>query len=115
VWGYNLEELEQAETAAQQLRAAVTALGGEGPTFTIPSTPAAFSEAMDNDLDTPAALQQLEQLAEEIIAAAQAGQNVAAAQATLRQLSQIFGLRLNAQDVEQRVIEGWGEHLERFT
>jgi L-cysteine:1D-myo-inositol 2-amino-2-deoxy-alpha-D-glucopyranoside ligase len=114
VWGYNLEELEQAETAAQQLRAAVTALGGEGLTFTVPSAPIAFSEAMDNDLDTPAALEQLEQLAEEIIAAAQAGQNVAAAQATLRRLSQIFGLRLNAQDVEARVIEGWGEHLKRF-
>jgi L-cysteine:1D-myo-inositol 2-amino-2-deoxy-alpha-D-glucopyranoside ligase len=115
VWGYNLEELEQAETAAQQLRAAVTALGGEGPDFTVASAPAAFIEAMDNDLDTPAALQQLEQLAEEIIAAAQAEQNVAAAQATLRRLSQIFGLRLNAQDVEARVIEGWGEHLKRFT
>jgi hypothetical protein len=56
----------------------------------------------------------LDQLAAQLIAAAQAGQNVAAAQAMFRTLGRIFGLRLNDPDAEERVIAGWNEHLKRF-
>lgn len=115
VWSYNLAELEQAETVVQQWHAAVTALGGDGPVFTSSSAPPLFVQAMDDDLDTPTALRQLDHLAVELIAAAEAGQNVAEAQITFRALAQIFGLRLNASEAETRVIEGWTEHLKRFS
>lgn len=114
IWSYDLAELEQAETTVQQWRSAVTALGGNGPIFTMSSAPPLFVKAMDDDLDTPTALRQLEQLAAELIAAAESGQNVIKAQTTFRTLSQIFGLRLNAPEVETRVNEGWNEHLKRF-
>lgn len=114
VWSYNLTELEQAETSVQQWQAAVTALGGDGPTFTTSSALPLFVQAMDDDLDTPTALRQLDHLATELVAAAEARQNVAEAQITFRALAQIFGLRLNAPEAETRVIAGWNEHLQRF-
>ncbi|HXV42531.1 MAG TPA: cysteine--tRNA ligase [Anaerolineae bacterium] len=114
-WGYSLEELEQAETAVQQWRAAVTAIGGDGPALDLSSIQPSFTEAMDNDLDTPAALGQLDQLATNLITAAQAGQNVSTAQVMFRTLGRIFGLHLNDPDAEERVIAGWNEHLKRFT
>lgn len=65
-------------------------------------------------LDTPTAIGQLEQLASQIGEVARTGQNVQAAQTTLRTLGQIFGLRLNAPHAEERVITHWNEHLKRF-
>jgi L-cysteine:1D-myo-inositol 2-amino-2-deoxy-alpha-D-glucopyranoside ligase len=114
-WSYNLEELERAEHLAQKLKAALTAIGGAGPALDAASTQTAFTQAMEQDLDTPAALAELGQLAEKVVAAAQAGQNVQNVQATLRALGQIFGLRLVAQKPEERVSAGWNEHLKRFT
>jgi L-cysteine:1D-myo-inositol 2-amino-2-deoxy-alpha-D-glucopyranoside ligase len=113
-WSYSLAELEQAETVVQQWRAAVSAVGGDGPALDVSSVQSSFTEAMDNDLDTPAALEQLDQVATKLITAAQAGQNVAAPQVMFRTLGRIFGLRLNDPDVEERVITGWNEHLKRF-
>ena len=69
---------------------------------------------MDDDLNTSAALTRLEGLADHIQAAARAGQQLGPAQAVLRRLGQVFGLRLDAAEVEARVIEGWSTHLRRF-
>jgi hypothetical protein len=57
----------------------------------------------------------LEQLVDSILAGAEASQDVSEAQEMLRDLSSVFGLRLDAQEPEVRVLEGWGRHLERFT
>jgi len=114
-WSYNLEGLERAERLAQKLKAALTAAGGAGPVRDSASTQTAFTQAMEQDLDTPTALAELGQLAEKVVTAAQAGQNVQSIQATLRALGQIFGLRLVAQKPEERVSAGWNEHLKRFT
>jgi L-cysteine:1D-myo-inositol 2-amino-2-deoxy-alpha-D-glucopyranoside ligase len=114
-WSHDPAELEGAERLAQHLREAVTSAGGTGPALDVSAVQVSFSEAMDDDLDTPAAIEQLEQLAGEIMEAAQAGQNVQTAQATLRTLSQVFGLRLDAPAAEEQVIAGWSEHLKRFT
>jgi cysteinyl-tRNA synthetase len=75
----------------------------------------AFIQAMENDLDTPAALVVLDQMVDSILAGAEAGQDVSEAQEILRDLSYVFGLRLDAEEPEVRVLEGWGRHLERFT
>jgi hypothetical protein len=69
---------------------------------------------MDEDLDTHRALAVLIQFGDEILEAARAGRDVRAAQGTLRQLGQVFGLRLDALGPEERVRAGWNLHLERF-
>jgi len=61
------------------------------------------------------ALSRLEGLADAILAAAQSGHDVGAAQAVLRRLAEVLGLVLDRAEVEARVIEGWRAHLGRFT
>lgn len=114
-WSYDLAELAEAEKLVHHLCEAVTTVSGSGSALDVSAVQASFSEAMDDDLDTPAAVGQLEQLAGEIIEAGQVGQNIQMAQATLRALSQVFGLRLNSPAAEERVSAGWNEHLKRFT
>jgi hypothetical protein len=70
---------------------------------------------MDDDLNSPAALDVLEQLAGEILAGGESGREVAPAQALLQQLGAVLGLRLDQEEPETRVIEGWGRHLTAFS
>ena len=113
-WSYSPDELARAGHLARQLKEAALSVGGSGPALNPTAARDSFVEAMDNDLDTPAALVVLEQLAGEIMAAAGSGQNVQAAQEALRRLSQVFGLHLAALQPEPRVVSGWAEHLKRF-
>ncbi len=114
-WEYNLEGLGQAEQWAEKLQAAVTAVGGASPAPNVSSIQTSFVEAMDDDLNTPTALVKLVLLAEVVMTAARARQNILGAQLTLRALGQIFGLRLDAKTPESRVLTGWSQHLQRFT
>ena len=101
-----------------KLRTAVAAVGGPAGDRTRFLDPeparAAFARAMDDDLDTPAAIAALSRLADGTLAAARAGEQVAAAQEGLRQMGRVFGLRLDAAGPEERVVQGWNRHLERF-
>ena len=65
--------------------------------------------------DSPRAMAVLEQLAGEILRAAQAGRDVQAAQAELRRLGAVFGLRFDLAQPEPRVTAGWDQHLQRFS
>jgi cysteinyl-tRNA synthetase len=71
----------------------------------------AFVHAMMHDLDTPAALTTLSSLAVETSEAAQAGHDVRTAQAALRRMSRIIGVRLDAEGAEPAVISGWNRLL----
>jgi L-cysteine:1D-myo-inositol 2-amino-2-deoxy-alpha-D-glucopyranoside ligase len=113
-WSHSDEELKAAEGLARKLRRAVTASGGEEAPLDPSEARAAFGEAMDDDLNTPAALATLERLADETLEATEAGQDAQAAQGALREMSGVFGLRLDAEGEEERVLVGWGRHLERF-
>jgi L-cysteine:1D-myo-inositol 2-amino-2-deoxy-alpha-D-glucopyranoside ligase len=114
-WSHDPAELARADHLARILRRAVTAAGGNGvEALDGAGAEADFAAAMDDDLDTPAALSRLEGLADDILGAALAGRAVGPAQARLRSLSRVLGLRLDAPGVEPRVIEGWNAHLERF-
>jgi L-cysteine:1D-myo-inositol 2-amino-2-deoxy-alpha-D-glucopyranoside ligase len=113
-WSHDVDELAAAERLAQKLRAAVTASGGSGSALEAAGARADFDAAMDRDLDTATALVRLERLADDVLAGARAGRQLAPAQAVLRQLASVFGLRLDAPDAEARVIEGWNRHLARF-
>jgi L-cysteine:1D-myo-inositol 2-amino-2-deoxy-alpha-D-glucopyranoside ligase len=113
-WSHSDEELERAEQLARKLCAAVTAVGGAGAPLASSGARMAFTEAMDDDLNTPAALATLERLADETLESAEADQDVAAAQEALRALGRVFGLRLDAKEPEARVVAGWDRHLKRF-
>jgi L-cysteine:1D-myo-inositol 2-amino-2-deoxy-alpha-D-glucopyranoside ligase len=115
VWAHNAGELAEAGRLAETLRAAAAAQGGAGAAALDPSPHAAeFNLAMDDDLDSPHALAALERLAAGILTAAQAGRDVHAAQAKLRRLGAVFGLRLDALAPDPRVLAGWDQHLQRF-
>jgi len=113
-WSHNDKELGAAEELACKLQRAVTAKGGEEGFLDSCAARAAFVKAMEDDLNTPAALGALERLADETLRAAETGQDVQAAQEALREMGSVFGLRLDAAGPEERVITGWGRHLGRF-
>lgn len=113
-WDFAENELARAVIVAEQLQAAAHATGGQQQALDVTPLQVEFDEAMNNDLNTPAALSVLTTLAEQIVAAAQSGWRVDMAQATLAKLGQVFGLRLGQATPEVRVSEGWQRHLVRF-
>ena len=62
-----------------------------------------------------AAVRRWLRLANEILRAAQGGNDVRAAQQMLREMASLFGLRLGATGPEPRVKPGWRTHLKRFS
>ncbi len=115
-WGHDEDALRDATNAVEGLATAATLQGGTRPsTLDNASFVDAFVEAMDNDLDTVTALTLLRHFASEIEQAATDGQSVESAQAELRKMATVFGLRLADDATETRVLEGWDKHLERFT
>jgi L-cysteine:1D-myo-inositol 2-amino-2-deoxy-alpha-D-glucopyranoside ligase len=113
-WSHDAGKLAEADRLARKLRAAVIGAGGSGAVLDAGGAETDFSAAMSDDLNTPAALARLEALADDIQAAAQAHHRVGSAQAVLRRLAQVFGLRLDAPGPEARVVRGWNHHLGRF-
>jgi cysteinyl-tRNA synthetase len=115
IWEYDPAALVQAEQRAASLRAAV--VWPVQPRLPRPVDPSsrqqAFMHALAHDLDTPTAPTILSNLAADIVEGARAGRDVQAAQAALRRMSRIFGLRLDAEGAESAVISGWNQHLER--
>ena len=113
-WSHDLDALAEAARMATKLRTAVEVAGGAGKALDASPAQAGFTMALNDDLDTPAALSRLESLADAILVAAPKGRDVSRAQALLRRLAQVFGLVLDAPGVEARVTAGWGVHLARF-
>jgi L-cysteine:1D-myo-inositol 2-amino-2-deoxy-alpha-D-glucopyranoside ligase len=121
-WSYDPDELEQAARLAYQLASAAQTQGdrqnhaarGRSKSPYDPSwARAAFAAAMDDDLDTPATLPTLEQLASDIVTAAGSGLDVRVAQELLASLAGVLGLRLGAGGQDDP-LAGWSRHLERF-
>jgi L-cysteine:1D-myo-inositol 2-amino-2-deoxy-alpha-D-glucopyranoside ligase len=112
-WSHDLGELAQGERLAQKLREAVTVTGGEGGSVDAPAADA-FTGAMADDLNTPAAASALERLADDVLDGAARGRDVSLAQDGLRAMARVFGLRLDAEEPEARVVAGWTKHLQRF-
>ncbi|MBM3956628.1 MAG: class I tRNA ligase family protein, partial [Gemmatimonadetes bacterium] len=92
---YDEEAITAQERAARRLRTAVCADSPAGPAKLDPAPfEADFIHAMDDDLNTPAALAGLFDLARDINRSRDAGLSVADAQATLRRLAGVLGLTL---------------------
>ncbi len=113
-WDFDEKQLPAMTALAQQVSDAAQATSGQGQTLAITPLQAVFGAAMDRDLDTPAALQVLTTVAEAILAAATRGGHIEPAQAHLRAMAQVFGLRLGNAAPEARVVAGWQRHLLRF-
>jgi cysteinyl-tRNA synthetase len=95
---YSVEAIEAARSAAGRLRTALEAISSDSAG---PVDPASFrdrfSAAMEDDLNTAGALASLFDLAREINRARDAGRGIAEAQASLRELSGVLGLRLQSE------------------
>jgi L-cysteine:1D-myo-inositol 2-amino-2-deoxy-alpha-D-glucopyranoside ligase len=113
-WSHDERELAEADRLARRLLAAATAAGGSGDPHDGSDAEASVTAALDDDLDTPSALARLGALADDVVAAARRGHDVAASQRRVRRLAQVFGVRLDAPGAEDRVIAGWNAHLARF-
>ena len=113
-WSHDDDELARARESANKLLAAVQAVGGPGAQFDPEGAWANFTSALGDDLDSPTAITTAERLAEQALAAADNGNDVSGAQAVLRRMGQVLGLRLDSPTPERRVMSGWDEHLRRF-
>ncbi len=96
---YSESALTAAKSAADRLRTAVAAReGGAGETLDAAGYRERFVGAMEDDLNTAQALAILFELAREINRARDGGRSVGEAQAALRELAAVLGLRLEARD-----------------
>jgi L-cysteine:1D-myo-inositol 2-amino-2-deoxy-alpha-D-glucopyranoside ligase len=111
-WAYDEMELEKAARSAERLSAAMTAINSGHKLINVNPAQSRFEAAMDNDLDTSLALASLLNLADEIIFRAESGYRVTEAQAALREMARVFGLRLD--EAEPRVTIGWQTIVKRF-
>ena len=114
VWGFEEKDLVKASMIAQKLRTAAQAKGGQGQGLDGTPFQAEFARALDNDLDTPKALQALVTLAEAILHPTTARQSICEAQNALQTMGKVLGLRLGEQTPEGRVMNGWQRHLAQF-
>lgn len=114
VWSYDEEKLALAAGSADTIRNAVMTNGGSGESVDAKPYMVDFVDAMDNDLDTTTACEILVSLAENIILSADGGREIENAQSTLRTMSGVFGLQLDAVGPEASVLDGWDEHLKKF-
>lgn len=113
-WEYTDADLKQATALAARLRQASHDGGGTSHrslssvhSATTEDFEQQFFAALDNDLDTPKAIDVLDRLASEV-------QSMHDSAETLRRLAAVLGLRLDAPGPEPRALEGWAKHLARF-
>jgi len=114
-WSHSEQELKETDQLAERLRNAVLVEGGHLAAVDGRRTLAGFVEAMDDDLDTPSAIAHLQHLANGVLDAARAGQDVTSAQQTLRAMSGVFGLRLDDDAPALRAANRWMRYLQDFT
>ncbi|MGH2538493.1 MAG: cysteine--tRNA ligase [Candidatus Promineifilaceae bacterium] len=119
-WNYEPADLEAAAGQAAALEAAVEVEpeedGGRAGSGEVAAEAyrERFLAALDDDLNTPLALDTLLELAAAITTAAAGGGDIAAAQATMRELAAVLGLRLDRAGPEPEVVAGWQAHRRRF-
>ena len=114
-WSYDEQELKLAAEWSDKCLSAVLADGGNGKPFEGHSYWAAFTTAMDSDMDTPTASKVMGSLADEILQASEREEEIDGAQQLLKAMANIFGLSLDRNSPEERVSDGWNEHLGKFS
>ncbi|HEY5572421.1 MAG TPA: DALR domain-containing protein, partial [Anaerolineales bacterium] len=97
-----------------KIREAVSMDAGQGPDLDPALAWASFMSAMNDDLDSPSAERILVNFADEVLEAGMQGRNIKPAQEALREMSGVFGVRLDTRDAQSGGSEGWDQHLKRF-
>ncbi len=113
-WEFTYAEFEASVDDCAQMKQAVQAPSGDGREMDVTNARERFENALNNDLDSPAAAAVLCELADTILEHADARRDVREAQTWFRRTAGILGLRLNADGPEARVRTGWEQHLARF-
>jgi L-cysteine:1D-myo-inositol 2-amino-2-deoxy-alpha-D-glucopyranoside ligase len=114
VWAHDPDDLGEAEDLARKLRTAAVMPGNSGEPIDVVGAQDGFTGALNDDLNTPAALARLEGLADDILAAGRTGRDPGPAQMLLRRQAAVFGLSLDEAEADKRVVEGWNAHLAQF-
>ena len=112
-WEYDAAELAPADDLADRLLRAAKAPSGQGEPIDASEAILAFEHAMDDNLDSRRALTALGRLADAILQGSAKGRSISTARQALTKLSTVFGLTLGG-NIEQRVIDGWTAHYQRF-
>ncbi|MBI4786145.1 MAG: cysteine--tRNA ligase [Chloroflexi bacterium] len=111
-WEYDTAQLLAAARTAERWQAA--AVGApDAASVAEADVTQRFRQAMDDDLNTPQAIAALNELAQGILDGKYAAGDKPTAQATLRELASVLGLRLGA-GIEPRVTSGWNAHRRKF-
>ena len=111
---YDEESLVAAERAVRRLRQAAeveNAGVGTGEIYDADHIKQRFIEAMDDDLNTPRALAAVFDLTREIFTQNTQGNDISAAQATLRELASVLGLTLTEPDTGDSTVDSEIEAL----
>jgi len=113
-WSYDQAELDEMVILAGKLRQAVSIKGGNGQVLDPEPALLSFHEAMDDDLNTPVALEVLDHLAGQILEGAQEDRDLDLAQDALLTRGKILGLLLDLTEPEADLVAGWRAHRQRF-
>jgi L-cysteine:1D-myo-inositol 2-amino-2-deoxy-alpha-D-glucopyranoside ligase len=113
-WAHNELSLRKAARIAEKLNAALAAVSTGDQPINVTPAQKRFTAVMDNDLDTVKGIATLLNLADEIIFRAPNGYQIKEAQAALRRMASVFGLCLDEELAERRVITGWNDHWQNF-
>lgn len=114
-WSHQTKELQRAASLTTQIRSAVSVKSGYKAKLESNSFQNSFTHALENDLDTPLAVEIIAKMTKRILAASKSGRDILDAQKALRICSKILGLRIDTEEPEPDVITGWNAHLEKFT
>lgn len=111
-WTYDEVQLKKASRRVLKLQTAMEATGPGSKTINVAPLQRQFSKAMDNDLDTAKGIATLINLADEILFRAPNDYLVDEAQDTLQRMASVFGIRLDGQVSDARVLAGWSAYEE---
>ncbi len=113
-WEFTYPDFKHSLTQCERMVQAVQAPSGSGRELDAADAQSRFEQALDDDLDSPAAVNVLCEMADTIIENSDAGNDVRQAQTWFRRAANILGLRLDAYGPESSVREGWEKHINRF-
>ncbi|HEX9076335.1 MAG TPA: DALR domain-containing protein, partial [Anaerolineae bacterium] len=114
-WEFYYKDLEGTVADCNQLVQSVQVVGGTANPLEWRAAQSAFENALDDDLNTPAACEILCRFAGETLSACDERRDVTEAQEWIRQAAGVLGLRLDATEPESRVPAGWNKHMKRFS
>ena len=114
IWSHDEQELARARQLVHKFHTAISATGGDGSALDPAPAMDAFHQAMEDDLNTPRALDAMQDLADQILKTSSRDGHIHSAQEALKKASRVFGLRLDTTGSEQLVLTGWAHHKRHF-